>query len=176
MNVHLRRSYSLFLLPFALAACADPGADAQAATHAVAVDAQPVNAVAAPQSADVTAPVVHVYKSPTCGCCKAWVAHLEENGFRTEVEDMPNVDPVKQKLGVPGHLASCHTGVVNGYVIEGHVPADVIRRLLAEKPAVAGLAVPGMPMGSPGMEGLRKEAYDVVAFGKDGSQSVYESR
>lgn len=119
-----------------------------------------------------------VYKSPTCGCCKAWVEHVQEAGFEVEVHDVPNVQPVKEEHGLPGHLASCHTALVGGYVVEGHVPADVIRRLLAERPDVAGIAVPGMPAGSPGMEvpSGQKDAYDVIAFTRDGGVSVFESR
>lgn len=119
-----------------------------------------------------------VYKSPTCGCCGAWVEHVQEAGFEVEVHDMMNVQPVKDQHGLPGHLGSCHTTLVDGYVVEGHVPADVIRRLLRERPAVAGIAVPGMPIGSPGMEvpGGRTDPYDVVAFTRDGKVSVFESR
>lgn len=118
---------------------------------------------------------VVVYKSPTCGCCKAWVKHLRDNGFEVEVHQRYNVEPVKDEMGVPKPLRSCHTAKVGGYVIEGHVPADLIVQLLEEKPAAAGLAVPGMPMGSPGMEGPRKDPYDVILFGDQGSR-VYARR
>lgn len=118
-------------------------------------------------------PEVTVYKSPTCGCCSKWVTHLEENGFDVTTSDMPNVTPMKQRLGVPGALASCHTAVLGGYVVEGHVPADVMKRLFDEQPEIAGLAVPGMPIGSPGMEGPNPQPYDVIAFKKDGSQEVF---
>ena len=121
-------------------------------------------------------PSVTVYKSPTCGCCNKWVEHLEENGYAVESNDMPNVTPMKQRLGLPQQLASCHTAVVGGYVVEGHVPADVIDQLLEEKPDVVGIAVPGMPIGSPGMEGPNPQSYDVIAFTKDGGQEVYASR
>jgi hypothetical protein len=120
--------------------------------------------------------LVTVYKSPTCGCCTKWVDHIREAGFKVEVRDTPDVQPVKTGHGLPGHLASCHTALVGGYVVEGHVPADVIRRLLRERPDVAGIGVPGMPMGSPGMEGSYKDPYQVVAFGNDCGTSVYESR
>ena len=116
-----------------------------------------------------------VYKSPTCGCCKEWVKHLQQNGYRVEVHEQYNVTPVKNELGVPPSLRSCHTARVGGYVIEGHVPAADIARLLKEKPAIAGLAAPGMPMGSPGMEGPRKDPYDVIAFGANGRTSVFAS-
>ena len=121
---------------------------------------------------EAEAETVVVYKSPTCGCCKAWVTHMRENGFRVEVHEQYNVTPVKNELGVPGRLRSCHTAKVGGYVIEGHVPADQVKRLLEEKPDVTGLAVPGMPMGSPGMEGPRKDPYEVSAFRRDGGTRV----
>lgn len=121
-------------------------------------------------------PVIEVAKSPTCGCCSEWVDHLEESGFRVEVEDTDNLSMVKRRLGVPGDLGSCHTAVVDGYVIEGHVPASDIRRLLAERPAdVEGLAVPGMPAGSPGMEGPPPVRYDVVAFDGEGGRRIFAS-
>ena len=119
---------------------------------------------------------VVVYKSPTCGCCSKWVTHMERNGFKVTVHDLRNMSPVKTQLGVPRHLQSCHTAKVGGYVVEGHVPADVIVRMLQERPEIKGIAVPGMPMGSPGMEGPRKDPYDVLAMQKDGRTSVYESR
>ena len=120
---------------------------------------------------------MQVYKTPTCGCCGKWVDHVKLAGFAPEVHDMPDVTPVKAKGGVPRALQSCHTALVGGYVIEGHVPADLVQRLLREKPKVAGIAVPGMPAGSPGMEmGDRKDTYDVVAFTVDGRTSVYATR
>ena len=130
--------------------------------------------VRAQANADKTA--ITVYKSPTCGCCAKWVDHLEDHGFDVTSTDMPNVTPMKQRLGVPQKLASCHTAVVGGYVVEGHVPADVIRKMLEEKPAVVGIAVPGMPIGSPGMEGPNPQAYDIIAFKKDGGEQVFASR
>src|SRR5689334_4899534 len=107
---------------------------------------------------------IKVYKTPQCGCCKGWVKHLQANGFQVETFDMPDLSSVKQKYGVGPALQACHTAVVNGYVVEGHVPADVIMKLLKEHPAVAGVAVPGMPSGSPGMEGALKQKYDVYTF------------
>ena len=115
---------------------------------------------------------ITVYKSPTCGCCTKWVDHLTASGFKVTAHDTTDMASVKTSLGVPDGMASCHTAVVNGYVVEGHVPAADIRRLLEEKPAVTGLAVPGMPMGSPGMEGTRTDKYDVLAFGK-GKAAVF---
>lgn len=122
-------------------------------------------------------PVVTVYKSPTCGCCSKWVDHLRANGFEVKTTDMPDVQPMKQRFGVPADLASCHTAVVGGYVIEGHVPAEDVKRLLAERPDVTGLAVPGMPIGSPGMEveGRAPQPYDVIAFTKQGKRTVFAS-
>lgn len=116
-----------------------------------------------------------VYKTPTCGCCKAWVDHAREAGFEIEVHDLASVDSVKEANGVPAELRSCHTARVAGYTIEGHVPATDIRRFLRERPAVAGIAVPGMPMGSPGMEGSYKDRYDVVTFGRGAPSRVYAS-
>lgn len=123
------------------------------------------------------APVVTVYKSPSCGCCTKWVDHMRASGFEVVVKDMDDVTPIKNEAGVPKALRSCHTAVVSGYTLEGHVPADLVQKLLKEKPkSTAGLAVPGMPMGSPGMEGPRKDAYEVVAYGADGKTRVYAKR
>ena len=122
------------------------------------------------------APVVEVYKSPTCGCCANWVKHLEAHGFRTRVTNVDDMTTVKTKQGVPARLSSCHTGVVNGYTLEGHVPAADVQRLLKDKPAVVGLAVPGMPIGSPGMEaGSTVQRYDVLAFTRQGETKVFAS-
>ncbi|WP_246540315.1 DUF411 domain-containing protein [sulfur-oxidizing endosymbiont of Gigantopelta aegis] len=116
--------------------------------------------------------VVTVYKSPTCGCCKKWVSHLEDNGFKVNAIDTDNMTAIKDKNGVPMGARSCHTAIVGGYVIEGHVPADDIKKLLQEKRQVTGLAVPGMPMGSPGMEGNRVDKYSVYEFDKSGKAAV----
>jgi hypothetical protein len=121
-------------------------------------------------------PTVEVFKSPTCGCCAMWVKHLEANGFATKVTDVDDMTQVKAKYGVPGRLQSCHTGVVNGYVLEGHVPAADVQRLLKERPAVVGVAVPGMPVGSPGMEvGNTVQPYNVMTFDKQGQATVFAS-
>ena len=117
-----------------------------------------------------------VYKSPTCGCCKKWVSHMRENGFSVEVHEQHDVTLKKDEFGIPRRLRSCHTAKVGEYVIEGHMPADVVKRLLEEQPAVAGLAVPGMPMGSPGMEGVRKDPYHIVSFEKNGQLRIYDSK
>ena len=119
---------------------------------------------------------VTVYKDPNCGCCKEWVEHLRRHAFKVTAKDTSDVSGIKRSGRVPQQLVSCHTAFVNGYVIEGHVPAEDIKRLLKEKPKVAGLAVPGMPIGSPGMEvGNRKDKYNVIAFNRDGTTSVFAS-
>src|ERR1041384_774064 len=118
-------------------------------------------------------PVVTVYKSASCGCCAKWVDHMRAAGFTVHVHDTEDLSEVMSSFGVPSQLGSCHTASVGGYVIEGHVPADLVKRLLAEHPAVAGLAAPGMVAGSPGMEQGRAQAYDVVAWDKQGRTSVY---
>ena len=111
---------------------------------------------------------VVVHKDPNCGCCTGWVQHLREAGFTVRVEETPELDTVRTRLGVPPDLAACNTGEVGGYVIEGHVPAEAVRRLLSGRPAARGIAVPGMPPGSPGMEGGRPQPYTVIRFGNDG--------
>jgi hypothetical protein len=117
---------------------------------------------------------IDVYKDPTCGCCVNWVAHLRKNGFAVHSADVADIDAVKAKYNVPAALRSCHTAVVNGYVIEGHVPAADVKRLLTARPAdVVGLAVPGMPIGSPGMEGANPQAYQVLAFDKGGRSRTF---
>lgn len=118
--------------------------------------------------------VVDVYKSPTCGCCSKWVDHLKANGFQVRAHDTQNVAAHKARLGVPDGYGSCHTAQVGGYLIEGHVPAKEIRRLLKERPRARGLVVPAMPMGSPGMEtGGRKDTYEVFLVNRDGSTQTY---
>lgn len=120
--------------------------------------------------------VVEVFKSPTCGCCSLWVKHLEQNGFTAKVTEMDDLSSLKKKHGVPAKASSCHTALVNGYVLEGHVPAADVKRLLMERPAVAGLAVPGMPVGSPGMEvGSTVQPYNVLSFDKAGETKVFAS-
>jgi hypothetical protein len=177
----LARRLALLLALSATAACnraggaeTAPRSDTQAGASAPQATQ---NSPAAAQPAKGPPVRMVVYKTPTCGCCRAWVDHVQAAGFAVEVHDMPDVTPVKNEHGLPEHLASCHTAIVDGYVIEGHVPADVIRRLLSERPQVTGIAVPGMPAGSPGMEmGARKDPYDVIAFARDGKVSVFESR
>ncbi len=122
-------------------------------------------------SADVE---MTVYKSPTCGCCHKWIEHMEENGFTVKAVDVRDVNPVKQHYGINPNQASCHTALVEGYVVEGHVPASDVKRMLAEKPDILGLSVPGMPVGSPGMEmGDRVDNYSVMAIDHQGNSRVF---
>lgn len=116
-----------------------------------------------------------VYKTPTCGCCAKWVEHMKQNGFTVHVTDMNDLSSVKTRHGVPAKAQSCHTAVVNGYVVEGHVPAADVKRMLKERPAIAGLALPGMPSGSPGMEqpGIQSPGYEVLSFNKAGATRVF---
>lgn len=118
-------------------------------------------------------PVIEVFKDENCSCCKAWIKHLQANGFAVKANNVADTSAYRKKLHMPEAMGSCHTATVDGYTIEGHVPAGDIRRLLKERPQAVGLAVPGMPLGSPGMEGPRKLAYDVLLVKSDGKQSVY---
>jgi hypothetical protein len=123
-------------------------------------------------------PRIEVWKDPNCGCCKDWIVHLERHGFRTQTYDTGN-NAARLRLGMPQKYASCHTAVIEQYVIEGHVPAREIQRLLRERPPALGLAVPGMPVGSPGMDGKiygdRKDRYEVLLVARDGSSRVYQA-
>ena len=138
--------------------------------------AKPAPAKTTAAKATPAKPHLSVYKSPTCGCCAKWVEYMEANGFTASVTNMPDVTPVKVSNGLPPRLGSCHTTLIGGYVIEGHVPVSDIRRLLKEKPAIAGLAAPGMPAGSPGMDIPNSPAYDIIAFDKTGRTSVYSTQ
>jgi hypothetical protein len=121
--------------------------------------------------------IVEVYKTPTCGCCSKWVEHLRANGFTVRTTDMESTEPVQSRHGVPPEIRSCHTALVGGYVVEGHVPAVEVSRLLKERPRVAGIAVAGMPSGSPGMEmpGVAAQPYYVVSFDRSGRIDVFAS-
>lgn len=119
-------------------------------------------------------PPVEVYKSASCGCCTEWIRHLQENGFTVKAHDVANPSDYREKFGIPQELGSCHTATVGGYAIEGHVPAREIKRLLAERPHAKGLAVPSMPMGSPGMDGHRNDPYDVFLVRAGGRRAVYQ--
>lgn len=131
----------------------------------------------AQQAPSLAGQLVTVYKSPACECCGKWVEHLRNSGFRVTTVDREDVTPVKEQYGVSEQLASCHTAIVDGYVVEGHVPAEDIKRLLRERPAVTGIAASGMPVGTPGMEmpGNPGEPYDVVSFDRQGKTRVFAS-
>ena len=120
---------------------------------------------------------VTVYKSASCGCCTKWMKHLSDNGFEVVGRNVGDVIPIKLRYGITSELASCHTALVDGYVVEGHVPAEVVKRLLSERPNVMGVSVPGMPIGSPGMEqGARKDPYVIYSFDEYGQRIAYETR
>jgi len=154
MNIRIRGRVAAFCAVFALAGTAGCSAD---------------KADAAP------GPEIVVYKTPSCGCCTNWVEHMREHGFKVTAKDVDDTTPVRRQHGVADDLASCHTALVDGYVIEGHVPADLVRRLLEEKPQVAGLTIPGMPQSAPGMD-IPGHPYEVLAFTQDGHTSVYDRR
>lgn len=146
------------------------------AVSAIAVSGLGLVAYAQPKPASSRSNVAVVYKTSSCGCCKMWVEHLKKNGFEIEANDVSaaQVRSVSQSAGLSEDNTSCHTARIGGYIVEGHVPAADIQRMLKQKPAIAGIAAPGMPMGSPGMEqGGRKEPFEVIAFTKDGKTSVF---
>lgn len=162
---------AIVLVAVTPAACKKQAA-AQPETATAQTEPAPAPSVA-PANAQ---PNVVVYKNASCGCCAVWVDHLRAHGFPVEVHDVDNLEPLKERVGVPPAMGSCHTAEVGGYFVEGHVPAADIQRLLAEKPDAKGLTVPGMPIGSPGMEqGDQVEAYDVYLVNRDGTTSVYAS-
>ena len=118
-------------------------------------------------------PSIVVYKTATCGCCNGWVEHLREAGFTVDTRDVRDIMTVKRDAGVPVQMSSCHTAIIDGYVVEGHVPAEHVARMVEERPEIAGIAVPGMPIGSPGMEGANPEPYQVLTFAHDGTAGVF---
>ncbi len=134
--------------------------------------------LAAPALRAAPGPAVTVWRNPDCGCCHEWVTHLQDHGFAVQVQAVPDTAVPRQRLKVPAALGSCHTALVAGYALEGHVPAREVQRLLREKPEAIGLAVPGMPVGSPGMDGPayggRRDPFDVLLIGRDGRASVYQ--
>lgn len=160
-----------------LAACGGteaPAADAPATPGSEAVAPASTVAPAAAVLADAgEVPTILVYKTEFCGCCNGWVEHLQAAGFTVDARNVTDLMSVKLDAGVPANLSSCHTALVDGYVVEGHVPADVIRKMLAERPEAVGIAVPGMPTGSPGMEGPNPKPYDVFTFDPEGGSAVY---
>jgi hypothetical protein len=128
-------------------------------------------------SSSAAVPEIVVYKTPTCGCCSNWIKHLQDSGLNVQAVNVASTAEVHQRFGVPRQLGSCHTAVFGDYWAEGHVPADLVQKLMTEKPDdIIGIAVPGMPMGSPGMEGPNPVEYQVLAYGKDGSVTVYATR
>ena len=146
------------------------------ATLVFLVPAFTMSAAAEPpaEAGSETLPEIVVYHDPACGCCGKWMAHMREAGFVVRSETGSDMASVKQQFNVPASLRSCHTAVVGGYVIEGHIPASDVKRLLAEQPDVAGIAVPGMPLGSPGMEyGDKRQAFDVVSFDNAGGTEIF---
>lgn len=172
-------------LTFLLSACTQAQTETAASAEskdAATVAVLPATAKAA-DTAEITTdaarrtplPLVTVHKSPTCGCCKLWVAHLEQAGFPVEVVESDTLEPIKRDVGVPAGMASCHTAQVAGYFVEGHVPADDIVRLITERPDAKGLAVPGMPLGSPGMEVPSGEVqpYAVYLIARDGRSALF---
>lgn len=156
--------FSALLLAFLVTACGDDGPPEPQATEAVPAAAE------APKTAS-SDKVLEVYKSPTCGCCGDWVDHMKDNGYQVVVHEQQNLQSIKEKAGILPGQGSCHTAFIEGYAIEGHVPAADVDRLLAERPDARGLTVPGMPVGSPGMEmGDRVDAYDVLLFDETGTE------
>ena len=141
----------------------------------IAITGLGLGAAAQQKPAAAAAQKITVYKTSSCGCCRLWVDHLKASGFDVQAMDVSSADvrAVSKAAGLKDDDTSCHTAKVGNYVVEGHVPADDIRRMLKEKPAIAGIAAPGMPQGSPGMEQGSKEPFDVVAFTKDGKTTVY---
>ena len=166
----------------ALSACArapEPAPQPTASNAATAAVQDPAE-VSAPSAAatpvaDPTLPLVTVHKNASCGCCVLWVEHMQAAGFRVELRNIDNMEPVKSRLGIPVGKGSCHTAEVGGYFVEGHVPAEDVKRLLADKPDAKGLVLPGMPMGSPGMEmpDGRTEPYTVEIVDEQGATSAF---
>jgi hypothetical protein len=170
----MKHSHAVVLLMgLVLAACKQDETDEVASSSpppAAALHAAPAKDVASTTGQ----PQVVVHKSESCGCCKVWVEHMQSAGFPVKVQNTDNLGPIKERVGVPHGLGSCHTAEVEGYFIEGHVPAADVQRLLTEKPKGKGLTVPGMPIGSPGMEqGDRVDPYEVLLVHEDGGTSVY---
>jgi hypothetical protein len=172
----LRNSLALLAGSALLAACQERSASAEVPKAAAISPPAPLP-VAAGMS---TVSWIEVWKTPTCGCCQAWVEHLQREGFTVKANDVPQTAPIRTKLGIPDDMGSCHTALIAGFAIEGHVPASEIRRLLAEpeslRQQVIGLSVPGMPIGSPGMEmGTKRDKFDVMLVLKGGKSRVYQS-
>lgn len=163
----MKRFITALVAGVALAGCGNPEAAPEAPAAAAGT---PVMTVA---TADQPLPKIVVYKDAGCGCCEGWVEHLQAAGFEVDARNVVDLMSIKRDAGVSAANSACHTALIDGYVVEGHVPADVIKRLLAERPDIAGIAVPGMPTGSPGMEGAGAKPYDVLAFDRQGRNTVY---
>lgn len=171
------RHVALLSLGFVVGGCAasnvpDPQTNVAASQREALT---PADVSIVPSNVQVALPLVRVHKSPTCGCCEAWVAHMRAAGFAVSVQDTHDLQPIKERLGVPHNKTSCHTAEIGGYVVEGHVPADDVKRLLTQRPNAKGLVVPGMPMGSPGMESPngRLQPYTVELVDLRGNTSVF---
>jgi len=156
------RRFVVLLVLSAFAACADAGEAGSAASEA-----------SGSASASQDRPTVLVYKTASCGCCNGWVEHMRAAGYTVDARDVQDLMSVKLDAGVPTAMSSCHTALVDGYVVEGHVPAEQVDRMLAERPEIVGIAAPGMPIGSPGMEGPNAQPYDIYAFDADGRAEVF---
>ena len=170
----LKYSFLITLITLVLSGCDSSSQNAEAKSGATA--SPTVRTEISSKKVDPIKELVTVYKSPTCSCCGRWITHLKANGFQVNVVNVNDVTPFKKNAGLTPALASCHTAFVGNYVVEGHVPAREIKRLLKEKPDIKGLAVPGMPMGSPGMEmGNKKDPHDVLSIDKNGKTKVYQS-
>lgn len=159
-------------LPLVASACTDASAGESTDGSADATTVASAERTAA-SSTDQELPTILVYKSPTCGCCNGWIEHLEAAGFTVDARDVRDIMSIKVDAGVPTPMSSCHTALVDGYVVEGHVPAEHVKRLIADDPEIAGIAVPGMPVGSPGMEGPNAQPYQILSFTRDGQAAVY---
>ena len=161
------RSTGTLIALITLGACGG----AEAAQESSAASEPSVQAAAAPTAQ--ASPAIVVYKTEGCGCCNGWVEHLQAAGFDVDARDVSDLMSIKGDAGVPADLSSCHTALIDGYVVEGHVPAYVIRKLLEERPEVLGITVPGMPVGSPGMEGPNAKPYEVLSFDREGNRAVF---
>ena len=156
-------TFTTAFLLLSIAACAEAEAGALAKSTVLEASA----------GEEQNLPNILVYKTPSCGCCNGWIEHLEESGFNVESRNLRDLMSVKRDAGVPVGLSSCHTALVGGYVVEGHVPVETIKRMLSEQTNIAGIAVPGMPIGSPGMEGRNPNPYQVISFDNSGATRVY---
>jgi hypothetical protein len=176
MIMHLPTRLPLLAAPLLLVACSQQSEQPKppSVELANAPESAGLAQIADGAPALINAGVIEVVKTPACGCCEAWVDHVRAAGFEVRVQDIDDVTPTARQLGVPDDLRSCHTASIGGYAIEGHVPADDIKRLLREQPKAAGIAVAGMPIGSPGMEqGDMREAYTTMLFDAGGNRRAF---